>query len=208
MKLSPIFRVYYCYHILVVLVSHVLLRTQSCHALNVVLAGGSGPIGKGVAARCDTSHDVTILTRNAFLAAATNRVTETFGWVGEGFLKKHRRVRLRDWDGGDLLDIVGKDWIGWQEDTLAKADVIVHLVGGFTEQRLMACERLVRESMRVNPKALHITVNPTLQDLPILSPGMVDLKSGRISKCEEMVTANCANTQCLRIEANRIESNG
>ena len=179
-----------------------LTRTN---ALQVVLAGGTGPVGKAVAARCDGSHKVTILTRNAFLAAAPIRVTETFGWVGEAFLKKHRNVRLRDWDGGDLLDIVGQDWLGWQEDALKGADVVVHLVGGFTEQRVMASERLVRESLAWNPSALHVTVGPTVKDLGILSTGAVKLKNERLTKCEDMVRTNCRNHVCLRIEANRVE---
>ena len=71
-------------------------------ALNVVLAGGSGPLGKQLAS-CLIDHDVTILCRNAFLAAAPNRVTHNFGYVGTPFLQKNPHVRLRDWDGGDLL---------------------------------------------------------------------------------------------------------
>jgi hypothetical protein len=125
------------------------------------------------------------------------------GW--KSFLENNRHVRLRDWDGGDLLDIVEQDWLGWQEDTLHDADVIVHLVGGFTEQRLMACERLVRESLAVNPDALHITVGPSLSDLPIVSPGMTALKDNRIIACEDMVRSNCANSVSLRLEANRLD---
>ncbi|GKY90591.1 hypothetical protein MPSEU_000032800 [Mayamaea pseudoterrestris] len=184
----------------------VIVTPSSVDALRVVLAGGTGPIGQGVAARCDkANHDVVILARNSFLASAPARVTQDFGWVGQGFLTKHCNVRLRDWDGGDLLDIVGQDWVGWQEDVLKGANVVVHLVGGFTEQRVMACERLVRESLTCNRDALHVTVAPTLQDLELLSPGMTKLKNDRIVKCEEMVKANCANHMCLRIEANRVE---
>ena len=36
---------------------------------------------------------------------------------------------LRDWDGLDLLDIVEQDWVGWQEDALPNAQVVVHLTG-------------------------------------------------------------------------------
>ena len=50
-------------------------------------------------------------------------------------------MALRDWDGGDPLDIVGADWIGWQDDALKVADVVVKLVGGYTEQRVLATER-------------------------------------------------------------------
>lgn len=177
---------------------------QHVHALNVVLAGGTGPVGQGVASRL-ANHDVTILTRNAFLAAAPSRVTEQFGWVGKGYLDRFRHVKLRDWDGGDLLDIVGQDWVGWQQDALQQADVVVHLVGGFTEQRTMACERLVRESLTFNPEALHVTVNPMDKDLATFSPGMPTLKKQRINTCENMVTTNCVNAKCLRIEAFRLE---
>lgn len=149
-----------------------------------------------------------ILTRNAFLvAAAPNRVTEQFGYVGAVFLQRNLHIRLCDWDGGDLLDIVGNDWVGWQDDTLAQADVVVHLVGGgFTEQRIMACERMVRESFRVNPNALQVTVTPIEQDLSGYSPGLLQtLKKERIKLCEDMVAQNCVNSVCLRLEAYRVE---
>ena len=176
-------------------------------ALNVVLAGGSGDLGKGLAGALGPRHKVTILSRNAYLASAPNRVTEAFGWVGESFLKKNPQVKIRDWDGGDLLDIVGQDWVGWQQDTLAKADVVVNLCGGYTQQRNMATERIVRESLSVNPDALQVTVSPTEEDLELVSPGAMTMKLDRIKQCEEMVSVNCANHVCLRFEANRIEEN-
>jgi hypothetical protein len=183
-----------------------LLTSTAVTALNILLPGGTGQVGKLLASKLQ-KHDVTILARNAFLAATPSRVTEDFGWVGAGYLKKYRHVKLRDWDGGDLLDIVGNDWMGWQEDTLKKANcIIIHLTGGgFTQQRVMACERLVRESLAVNPSALHITVNPTDDLLSILSPGMPSLKQQRIQTCEDMVRQNCQNHACLRIDGNRID---
>mmetsp|Transcript_438 Transcript_438/g.674 ORF Transcript_438/g.674 Transcript_438/m.674 type:complete len:97 (+) Transcript_438:53-343(+) len=69
----------------------------------------------------------------------------------------------------------------------------------------MATERLVRESLRVNKDALQITVNPKEEEIPILSPGMVTLKTKRIKDCESMVRENCLYTSCLRLEANRDE---
>jgi len=192
----------------------VLIWTFSTHphsafvvALNVVLAGGTGPVGASLGSRLDAKdHDVTVLTRNAFLAATPARVTEQFGWLGEGYLRHHPNIRLRDWDGGDLLDIVGKDWIGWQDDALPGADVVIHLVGGFTEQRVMACERLVRECLAVkNSDALHVTVSPTDEDLPAFSPGLSSVKKQRIETCEDMVKTNCPNSECIRIEAFRLE---
>jgi hypothetical protein len=174
------------------------------NSLNVVIAGGTGKIGVAIIPML-AKHDITVLTRNSFLASAPNRVTEAFGYLGSPFLAKNPHVKLRDWDGGDLLDIVGQDWVGWQDDALAKADVVIHMVGGYTEQRTMATERLVRESYRVNREALHVAVNPVEGDIPVLTPGMVTLKTKRIKKCEDMVRDNCTNSACLRLEAYKMD---
>jgi len=174
-------------------------------ALNVVLPGGTGPLGQALATRLGDQHDVTMLCRNAFLAKAPSRVSGDFGWVGERYLRRNPHVKLRDWDAGDLLDIVGCDWLGWQDDALAKADVVVHLVGGYTEQRLMACERVVRESLAFNTNALQVTVSPTDEALVALSPGMVTLKKQRLQTCEDMVKSNCLNSECMRLDAFQIE---
>mmetsp|Transcript_7944 Transcript_7944/g.16394 ORF Transcript_7944/g.16394 Transcript_7944/m.16394 type:complete len:213 (-) Transcript_7944:2267-2905(-) len=168
--------------------------------LQIAVAGGTGKLGRMLLPKL-FDHDVTVLTRNSFLASAPNKVTEVFGYLGEGFLKRHPHVSLRDWDGGDLLDIVGQDFLGWQEDALKTADVVVHLVGGYTEQREMATERLVRESLRINRGAVHVTVNPIEEEITRISPGMVTLKTKRIQKCESMVRDNCSNSRCLRLEA-------
>ena len=179
-------------------------------ALHVVLSGGTGPVGRALAPRLG-DVDVTILTRNAFLAAAPSRVTEQFGYFGQALLAQNPHVKLRDWDGGDLLDIVGQDWMGWQQDCLTNADVVVHLTGGYTTQRVMACERLIRESYAFHKdkmqSLLHVTVNPTEQDLALAPPLIVspDIKRQRIAQCEAMVQANCPNYKCLRVEANRID---
>jgi hypothetical protein len=173
-------------------------------ALNIVLPGGSGALGKSFAAKLSPDHQVTILSRNAYLASAPNRVTEVFGWVGKSFLEQHPHVNIRDWDGGDLLDIVGCDWMGWQDDTLAKADVVINLVGGYTQQRIMATERLVRESLVVNRNALQVTVSPKDDDLALISPGALKMKRERVQQCEAMVEKNCLRSVCLRLEANRI----
>lgn len=183
-----------------------LISPYLAEGFNVVLAGGSGVIGKTLSSSLvKDGHDVTILCRNAFLAAAPARVTSEFGWVGRTFLEKHPGVKLRDWDGGDLLDIVGQDFLGWQEDTLSKADAVVNLVGGFTQQREMAAERIVRESLRVNPTALQITVGPRDDELQMVSPGAKTAKVARLKQCEDLVSVNCANFECLRIEANKVE---
>lgn len=191
-------------HLLLLLL---LIALSGTHAFNIVLAGGTGELGRALSSSLtNDGHDVTILTRNAFLASAPSRVTTEFGWLGKSFLTKHPRIQLRDWDGGDLLDIVGQDWMGWQEDTLAKCHAVVNLVGGFTQQREMATERLVRESFRVNPNVLHVTVGPMEDELDMFQPVVAKpLKVERLRKCEEMVRLNCANFECLRLEANRLE---
>lgn len=98
------------------------------------------------------------------------------------------------------------DWIGWQDDTLVSADIILHLVGGFTEQRVMACERIVRESLSYNPNAYHITINPTDTDLEVISPGMKSLKLQRIQRCEDVVSTNCLYYKLIRIDANNVRN--
>lgn len=186
-----------------------LLPISAVMSFNVVLAGGTGPVGQAVAAQlsADGCDKVWVLTRNAFLAATPTRATEQFGWMGAKFLQKFGpTVQLRDWDGGDLLDIVGQDWVGWQQDVLPTADVVVHLVGGFTPQRVAACERLVRECRQFNPTALHITVSPTEEDMGVLPPtGAVPIKTQRVQQCEQMVAANCLNSVSLRLECCRVE---
>lgn len=195
-----------------IIIRFLVLSQQSvgvAHAFTVVLAGGTGPVGQAVATQLDeTADEVILLTRNSFLASAPNRVTEEFGFVGKGYLEKYaaQGVRLLDWDGGDLLDIVGQDWIGWQQDALEKADVVVHLVGGYTQQRTMACERLVRESFQFNKDALQVTVSPTEESLGAVAPVVAKaLKRKRIEECEEMVKANCLNVECVRIDAYQLE---
>jgi hypothetical protein len=192
----------------VVLIAIVLLAISVdfvVDGLQIAVAGGTGKIGRLLLPKL-IDHDVTVLTRNSFLASAPNKVTEAFGYLGEGYLRKHRHVSLRDWDGGDMLEIVGKDFIGWQDDALKTADVILHLCGGFTEQREMVTERLVRESLRLNRGATHIVVNPREDEIKNLSPGMLTLKTKRINKCEKMVSDNCFNSRCLRVEAFREEA--
>lgn len=76
----------------------VLVATTGVGALNVVLAGGTGPVGRALAPRLK-EHHVTVLARNAFLAAAPNRVTEQFGYFGKALLERNPHVALRDWDG-------------------------------------------------------------------------------------------------------------
>mmetsp|Transcript_5557 Transcript_5557/g.6955 ORF Transcript_5557/g.6955 Transcript_5557/m.6955 type:complete len:209 (+) Transcript_5557:53-679(+) len=167
-----------------------LLSTTPAAALNILIPGGTGQLGRLLSSSLP-QHTVTILCRNSFLASAPSRVSGDFGWLGRSFLEKNENVALRDWDGGDLLDIVGCDWVGWQDDSLKGADVVVNLVGGFTEQRVMATERIVRESLRLNPTALQIAVSPFDEDVRVFN-------RDRLKRCEEMIEANCINHACLR----------
>lgn len=204
-----------CTVLLLLLSSSLLLRPVI--GLNIVVAGGTGRLGRilipqlldntsatASSSAAATPTKVTILTRNSFLASTPTRVSEDYGHLGQAFVEKFQKKNLvlRDWDGGDLLDIVGRDWMGWQRDVLPKADVILHLTGGgFTEQRVMACERLVRESLKHNnnQRAHHITVNPSAELLAAMSPGLKSVKTGRIERCEAMVRENCQHYTCLRI---------
>mmetsp|Transcript_11018 Transcript_11018/g.18270 ORF Transcript_11018/g.18270 Transcript_11018/m.18270 type:complete len:212 (-) Transcript_11018:127-762(-) len=182
-----------------------LARSPGVSSLNIVIAGGTGRLGPKVAAKL-SDHKVTLLARNGFLASAPARVTGTFGWVGRSYLENNPHVSIRDWDGGDMTDIVGCDFLGWQDDALQDADVVVNLVGGYTQQREMATERIVRESLRINPQALQITASPVEDDIRALTPGAFTMKLERMRKCEEMVTKNCMNSNCLRLEAFDVEN--
>lgn len=84
--------------------------------------------------------------------------------------------------------------MGWSDDMLPKADVVINLVGGYTEQRTMACERLIRESLRLNPSAKQILLSLNDEDLKI------SLKKDRAKACEEMVNMNCQDGNCLRAD--------
>mmetsp|Transcript_49297 Transcript_49297/g.96430 ORF Transcript_49297/g.96430 Transcript_49297/m.96430 type:complete len:208 (+) Transcript_49297:60-683(+) len=172
-------------------------------ALHIVIPGGTGPVGRNLSHILSSpphAHRVTILTRNSFLASAPARVSTDFGWLGKSFLSSHPNVMLRDWDGGDLLDIVGKDWMGWQDDVLKSADVVVNLSGGFTPQRSMAMERIIRGLSEVrNENTLVVSISPSDAVL------RTKLKKDRVKICEEMVESNCVKGVCLRFSAGRSE---
>ncbi|GMI37345.1 hypothetical protein TeGR_g5100 [Tetraparma gracilis] len=135
-----------------------------------------------------SSHSVTVLCRNAFLASAPSRASGDFGHLGAPFLARNAHVALRDWDGGDLLDIVGQDWVGWQ-DVLGEADVLVNAVGGYTGQRLLAQRRLseaVAAAERVRMDDIRqIVVRPSERFLPFLSPAALDIKRGTLAECSK-----------------------
>ena len=229
-------------------------------SLSIVIPGGTGRVGRLLSSELNKNkdHTITILCRNSFLASAPNKVSGDYGWLGLNFLENNRRVKLRDWDAGDMLDIVGRiilyydrflhlfnslyiipyhskwihpkfvhsffttlimkryqtpllfsffffvlcfpgcDFLGWQDDTLKKADVVIHLVGGFTDQRTKACERIVRESARVNPTVKIVMMTPLEKDLPM------KLKSERAKTCEKILNDNCKDAVCLRSEMNDV----
>mmetsp|Transcript_6542 Transcript_6542/g.7123 ORF Transcript_6542/g.7123 Transcript_6542/m.7123 type:complete len:219 (-) Transcript_6542:144-800(-) len=172
-------------------------------AMKVVIAGGTGRLGQTVASQLK-DHTVLLLSRNSFLASAPNRVTAEWGYVGQGYLNINPHVTVRDWDGGDMGEIVGCDFVGWQDDALKGADVVVNCVGDYTQQRLMATERIVRESLRLNKQAVQITVSPTSGDsVRTLASGAYTKVEKRIDDCEKMVKENCLYSVCLRLNAGR-----
>lgn len=63
----------------------------------------------------------------------------------------------------------------------------------------MATERIVRESLRVNPNAMQITISPIDDDLPM------KMKRDRVTMCEKMVKENCLHSECFRAEVNDID---
>ena len=178
-------------------------------ALKVVIAGGSGPLGK-LAISSLLSPDcpvkvekLTCLSRNAFLAQTPSRVSSAFGHLGQSFVERFGpKLQVRDWDGGDLLDIVGQDWVGW-ESVLKDADVVVNLTGGFTEQREKAQARLseavrYEETARGGKRLRMIVVSPTDEALPLLSPVAQAAKRERLLRCEEVAISGGSEVECLR----------
>ena len=176
----------------------IILQHHLTGALNIVIAGGTGPIGKALIPKL-AEHEVTILCRNAFLAATPSRVSSDYGWLGESFMDRQEHARLRDWDAGDMLDIVGCDFLGWQEDALKGCDVVVNLVGGFTDQRTKAAERIIRECVRVNPNVFHVSVSPVAEELG------QKIKRNRVQAVEDMYEANCPSYVAVRSEYNRVD---
>ena len=64
----------------------------------MVIAGGTGKVGNLLGSMLhEKNHKTSVLCRNAFLASAPARVSGDFGWLGEGYLRKHPSVQLRDW---------------------------------------------------------------------------------------------------------------
>ena len=75
-----------------------LLLCPLAAPLNIVVAGGTGPLSKLLLPSL-SSHAVTVLCRNAFLASAPSRASGDFGHLGAPFLARNAHVALRDWDG-------------------------------------------------------------------------------------------------------------
>ena len=165
---------------------------------HIVIAGGTGRVGKQIITtlldptRPDAKdYKITVLARNKFLASAPNRVSGDFGFLGKSFISRFPSLNLRDYDGGDLLDIVGMDWMGWEE-VLVDCDLFVNAVGTLTEQRTKAVRRfgdfIKREEEKLpgpgkkSIKQLHIS--PTDDLLRAVSKVAVDSKIERVRDCE------------------------
>ena len=58
----------------------------------------------------------------------------------------------------------------------------------------MACERIVRESLRLCPSAKQVLLSMDDEDLK------TTLKKDRAKKCEDMLSGNCRDVVCLRAE--------
>eukprot|EP00553_Chaetoceros_curvisetus_P008183 CAMPEP_0204627072 /NCGR_PEP_ID=MMETSP0717-20131115/12992_1 /ASSEMBLY_ACC=CAM_ASM_000666 /TAXON_ID=230516 /ORGANISM="Chaetoceros curvisetus" /LENGTH=74 /DNA_ID=CAMNT_0051643199 /DNA_START=68 /DNA_END=292 /DNA_ORIENTATION=- len=58
----------------------------------------------------------------------------------------------------------------------------------------MACERIIRESLRVNPSVKQILLS--LDDIDLITT----LKKNRAKECEDMLLGNCVDSTCLRAE--------
>jgi hypothetical protein len=79
---------------------------SAANGFHIVLAGGTGQVGRELSSKLAIDgHDVTILCRNAFLAAAPSRVSSDFGWLGQSFLNKYPGIKLRNWDGGEKIHL-------------------------------------------------------------------------------------------------------
>ena len=113
--------------------------------LSYIGVGATGPVGRRFIDLVGgkKSNDVLVLGRNGFLASAPGRVSHDYGYLGPKLMKK-TGAKIRDWDGGDILDITGDTWIGWQDDVANfKGDVAISFTGCLYDARVMAVDRLV-----------------------------------------------------------------
>ena len=95
----------------------------------VVIAGGTGILGRHIASLLASKNEVVILSRNAFVAGTPQRVSNQHGYLGQRWLLANPNCRLRDWDGGDpAFGITSNRWIGWQ-DELEGAAAVIDCVG-------------------------------------------------------------------------------
>uniref|UniRef100_A0A7S2CHB4 NAD(P)-binding domain-containing protein n=1 Tax=Octactis speculum TaxID=3111310 RepID=A0A7S2CHB4_9STRA len=138
----------------------------------IVAVGSTGPLGrKFVEKLAGQGDDVLVLARNAYLASTPYRVSHDYGYIGET-LASDPKVNLRYWDGGDLLDVVGDEWVGWQ-DSIRGYDVMVNMVGAISNVREGAINRLVEAIIAMpekdRPRAV-LNVLPAPEIL--LDPGM------------------------------------
>lgn len=171
-------------------------------ALKVVIAGGTGRLGSTVASKLK-DHTVLLLSRNSFSASsisATPKKNRPF--IGDGYFNDNPHVDIHDWDGGNNGNIISSG--EWQEEALKGADVVVNLVGDYTNQRLKAAERIVHETLRYSKQAVQITVSPKSgESVRTLASGAYANVEKRIDQCEEMVQNNCLYSVCLRLDAGK-----
>lgn len=121
-----------------------LLPLSVVTSLSYVGVGATGALGrKWIDSVSSSGSDVLVLARNGFLASAPGRVSHDFGYLGPKLMRKSK-CKVRDWDGGDMLDITGSTWVGWQGDVESYGcDVAVCLTGCLYEARIMAVDRMV-----------------------------------------------------------------
>ena len=111
-------------------------------SLSYVGVGATGAFGRKWIDSVSGSDDMLVLARNGFLASAPSRVSHDYGYLGPKLMRKSK-CKVRDWDGGDMLDITGSTWVGWQGDVENfGCDVAVCMTGCLYEARIMAVDRM------------------------------------------------------------------
>jgi len=190
-----------------------LLLAHEANSLNVLAVGATGAVGRSFVRAASQEGNVLVLARNGYLATAKERVSGDFGYLGPK-IHKLKGVLVRDWDGGDLLDITGDTWLGWQGDVAAfQADAAVMLTGCLTDARLKGVERIADAFTGMAPAdvpkrllfvcpADEVIKNPTAREnvaaaerraLALGESGVCDVASVRVGRV-------------LALEADEIES--
>lgn len=125
-----------------------------------VVAGGTGVLGHRL---LDTllanGGAATCLARNAYLARTPKRISHDWGHLPKR-LHDARGLKVRDYCGGCPLDIVGQDWIGWQDDALPGATAVYNVAGPMSQDRLLLAQRMA-EGLKRHPPKVFVSVEPT-----------------------------------------------